>query len=195
MKIDNQTRYSTRKLRTILCAVHRTMFPRHHHWQRVRVTIAYSRKGDGLYSGHAWCPGTRSHLSVPCGELDVASLVAVWRHELLHLLGVTHGDMNDSQLWSRTECDFVRGVMAGLGFERLGEEPRAATPPKPTLEEKRASEVERLLSRRTAWIVKARRAATALGKIDARLRRLSRDVEVPELEPVRKIAASKRRKR
>lgn len=195
MRVDNRTSYSTRSLRTIFCAVHRATAPRHRRWDRVVVKVAYSRRGDRSYTGWAYCPGTSSHISIPRGGLDVPELVAIWRHELLHLIGFGHADMNDSQLWSRTGCDFVRDVVVGVGSERLDEVPRAEKPPRPTLEEKRAAEVGRLLARRGAWVTKARRAETALGKIDARLRLLSRSgIEIPDLEPSRKVAASKRKR-
>ncbi len=211
MKIDNRTDYPTRRLRSLLCAVHNAQGKKLPTWGRLVVEIGYRRRGDRPYTGHAHLNGYFCRLTVPRPTIDVradhpqydrikekeglavAKFCALWDHEILHLYGVRHRDFSSSRMHCKV-TDRIRAMIPDGFPDRLaGELPKAK--PKPTLEEKQRAKVDRLLARRKAWIAKAKRALTALEKIDRSLAYYARQgLEVGELEERPKRAARPRRR-
>lgn len=167
MKVVNDTRFDTRELRRILCAVHRDESRKRgkmHRWRDLAVTVSYAKRGNRGYTGHAYFSGWRAHLSIPRGTANRAEVAALWHHELLHLYGLRHRDFSPAAL----RCDTAPFVAAFPGD--LVEAEKA---PK-SKEDPRAKRIAALVERRRRWETKAKRAATALKKIDASLRRYAR---------------------
>ena len=216
MKIDNRTAYDTRALRSILCAVHAldatsrggaknaSSNGRLATWDRLVVVVRHGRRGDRPFTGHAFYHGRRATLSIPRESCDVRALVALWQHELWHLYSIRHADMPPSVLWCRADSPFVERVVASLAPSLGGGlDPVALieVPVEPVVEDKpdvRVERVARLVERRIAWATKARRASTALGKIDRALKRYAAaglDVPVDALEAPAMAARPKKRRR
>lgn len=132
MRLVNQTNYDTRTLRSILTAVHNAETRgRLATWERCKVVVAYGRKGNRKYTGHAYFSGLKCHLSVPKGGLDVIQFAAVWRHELWHLCGVrNHGDYPSSIRYGRPSCvDHVDLTRFGASMAERGAKQPIASPP------------------------------------------------------------------
>lgn len=198
MKLDNNTRYHTRTLRSIMIAVYRATerdlnkpLPQ---WKRLRVKIAYRRRqrsyvpvdGGGYeshlkerepekghsYSGHAYYHGSYSHLSVPKGELSVALFVKLWRHELWHLYGVRHEDMPPSVLWVRDGPDPWADVIARRFLPTITELPEPAVDKTEEKLQAIDTAIARAEERLIAWRRKYNRASTGIDSTEREIRRL-----------------------
>jgi hypothetical protein len=217
MRIINKTHYDTRTLRSIFCAVHSDMATKLDTWQHLYVTVVYSRRvarhtwneddrkidkhyesgGPTNMSGHASYNGYRMKLCIPRTQVNTLWLAKLFHHEILHNYGKRHREYPQHlgrAMW-KTGAEGYRWIIEKHGIPELMDEP--PEPPKPakaTKEEKQADAVRKLLERRKAWVTKARRAATALAKIDQSLRYYQRQgIEVPELDAP--VAAKRRRRR
>lgn len=217
MKLDNRTKYDTRALRSILCAVHtldasaratsRNAKPngRLRTWAQLVVVVRYARRGDRPYTGHAYYHGGNATLSIPrerdgASSCKVRELVALWQHELWHLYRIRHADMPPTVLRCRADAPFVDRVVEYLGAQFAdGRVPLAHEPvakPEPTVDERRAIKVARLVARRDAWISKRDRAVRALAKIERSLRYYAATgVEVPAVARAARPAKRRRRRR
>jgi hypothetical protein len=217
MRVNNKTRYGTRKLRSIFCAVHSDIATPLDTWRHLTVTVVYSRRrrrhrwndederiesylddgGPRNMSGHASLDGYSMTLCVPRTHLQSLWLAKLFHHELLHSYGKRHPEYPKSlgsDFW-RGDAENYRWILDKHELpELLDEKPEEPPAPKPTKEAKQLAAVQRLIARRKAWVTKARRAATALAKIDKSLRYYQREgIEVPDLQAP--VAAKRRRRR
>lgn len=108
--------------------------------------------------------------------LDVPPFVALVQHELWHNYGIRHGDMPNTVRYCSTDTDFVRQVVADLGFDAVEE---ISTPEPPDLDDKRASKLASLDERIARWEGKLRRAENAIKKL-RRQRRYYERVVAPK---------------
>jgi hypothetical protein len=222
MRVINKTRYDTRTLRSIFCAVHGDMARKLDTWQHLCVTIVYSRRrrrhrfneetqkiehyldsgGPTNMNGNAAYSGYRMRLRVPRTQVNTLWLAKLFHHEILHNYGKRHSEYPthlDRKFWA-TGAEGYRWIIAKHEIPELMDEPpeEPKVKAKPTKEEKQSEAVTRLIARRKAWVTKAKRAATALAKIDKSLRYYQgQGIEVPELAeaPVKTAAKRRRRKR
>lgn len=208
MKIKlNTTRYDTRLLRRIVCAVHNGLARtegRLPQWPGLSIEVRHGKRsyhdrswayGHYELTGRAWWQDIS--LRLPPGRVIVTDVAALVEHELLHCYGHGH-DAIGAHYWKPEDW---KGVPAQLGIDPVLEEAaevKVVLTDDERAERRRAQQderVRRLLARRKAWLTKARRAQTALAKIDRALdgyRR--RGVEVPEVEAVRAAARRPRRR-
>ncbi len=188
MKLDNQTDYPTRVLRSIMCAVH-SAEPRGRlrTWDRLTVKVVYSR---GRHTGYAFYHGLSARLRVPKDGMNVAKFAALWRHELWHLYGIPHADYPPNVMHCKVAC--VDHVDLGR-FGGLLDAVPPPPPPKPTKLELQELKVARLLARRAGWATKAKRADRALAKIDRSLGYYARE-GIEEAKAASPRASTRRRK-
>jgi len=210
MKVANGTAYDTRELKKIFHQVVRDLLKKRPSWAAdwkehggdYRVKIS-NRLRDDFTSGHAqiglepvWWTHTHKraqnmHLSIP-KNVSVAKLAATFEHELYHAFGVdNHSDLPPSVNDCNPDPFAHYPELLGLP-ERLSYVVKVQKP-KPTKEETQRKRVETLLERRKGWVTKARRAETALSKIDASLKRYRRQGH--QVGDLPKAAKTKRAKR
>ena len=131
------------------------------------------------------------HLGI-ARNVSVAKLAATFEHELYHSFGVgEHGDFPPSVMSCNPEPFEHYPELLGLP-EQLSYAVKAQKP-KPTTEELQRKRVEKLLQQRKPWVTKARRAETAIKKIDASLKRYEKQGhDVGELRPAANRKRGKR---
>lgn len=131
--LTNETRYSSRDLRSFFLAGMHAMGVK----TSKRVRVSYSHKSmqwgcasigtiykpGALKSGYTRVEGSFVHMTLPPPDrLDLRDFARTFEHELLHNLGVNHGDMTEAQRYCRGD----------LPAWAQGRELREATP-KPTV--------------------------------------------------------------
>lgn len=97
MRADNATRYPTRKLKTVMCAIHAGMPKQLHSWKRLVVQIRYCDDPSAL-AGEATLSGHYMQLRLPRKDLDLLLFAELFHHELLHAYGYDHDEFPD-HLW------------------------------------------------------------------------------------------------
>ena len=178
MRLINKTSYDTAELRAILIAVHNEEAKhrgRLKTWNRLTVTIRRrSTYGMGDNSGFAYFHGRQACLTLPMEVCNVASLAAVWLHELQHLYGIRHPDMApairhclyaDSVLSS-----WVKAALAAVDGRGAIQERQSEPQDPETAKASRALKLEAVVMRRytrvlaaeARWAAKLKRAQTAL---------------------------------
>lgn len=160
MKIRNQTKYNSRTLRSIACAVYTDVRKTEGacwQWGALRIETVTARSG---YSGWAHLNGFKMRLRLPPDKLDVAQFAALVEHELYHIYGVAHhkGSMN---CWKHYKPELYQYAVDKIGATHLT--PEAPKPKAKT--DATAIRYERLLQREQSWLTKAKRAKNALAKI------------------------------
>lgn len=187
MKIQNDTDYRSREIKSLLCATHDFLARsegRLRQWRSVVFTVGYTRTRQT--SGHATYHGTRSTLRFrpPNGRRfwrdwpgdrqpedghDCArakDVVRLGYHEMLHLYGYRHDNM--ARYWPT--ADEVAEICEAAGFEPGDRLPLYASArdddedDEPTEAEKHEAELRHALRKRKEWTTKARRAKTGLEK-------------------------------
>lgn len=175
MKVINKTNYNTRTLRSVMCSVHGDFPKRLPTWKHLEVTVVYSRSG---MSGYASYDGYRMRLRVPKKKVSLLWFAKLFHHEILHSYGLKHKDFQGNigrEMWK--DAEKYQWVVNKHGLQEMLEEVEPVKP-KPDLREEK---VRRLMERRKAWATKARRAETALKKIDRSLRYYQKQgLEVPQ---------------
>jgi hypothetical protein len=104
MKVKNNTLYSTRRIRSVLCAVHSEVaraegrLPR---WKRVTFEIVNTIRGG---SGYAHRYGTYARLRLPglhnTRPCNYDTLIRLGWHELLHLYGYEQKHLHTRRAWN-----------------------------------------------------------------------------------------------
>ena len=213
MKVVNKSGYDTRELRKIFHQVVRDLLKKRPSWAKdwKRYGADYTvkvgnRRKDDFISGHAyvgleqiyeqakrggWVRSHNLYLSSPA-DVSVAKLAATFEHELYHSFGVgDHRDFPPSVMDCNPEPFAHYPELLSLP-ERLSYVAKVQKP-KPTKEETQRKRVEKLLQQRKPWVTKARRAETAIKKIDASLKRYEKQGhDVGELRPAANRKRGKR---
>lgn len=174
MRIVNKTRYATKELRAIACAVNREtsrtegQMP---HWSRLVLTVVYGRTG---YTGHAW--GARARICLPKREARVREMALVIDHEFHHCRGFGHDkfctashDKRPHSLWD-------------WAVERFGPtitERPVERPAKPGRAERYKKKIEALWARMTKREARVKRDQAALKRYAVRLAYLKRKAAEP----------------
>lgn len=177
MKITNSTRFETRRIRSIVCAVAARLARSEGKlaaWRHMRVAITYTRQFRGP-SGLAAIGGAWIRLRIPSTGCNVAQFAAVVEHELLHSYGHKHDAIGcritpahwRAQDWAREQFGPV-----------LLLPPRA---PKMTPAERvehvgalAAKRLELLRARLERWERKSKAAARMVAKLRAKVRERER---------------------
>lgn len=182
MKVTNFTRYSGTMLRSVFLSVvadvesvfaaregtkRRAEFIREH----CLIDYVYTRQGG--CSGRASLGGGWCRIRVARGEVSLAELIWLVRHEVYHLFGVRHGDMpNAVNHWSASGTAAVAEKHAHL-VKRYGEivkEEPAPEKRRVSTEEKRVTKLSGIEERIVKWESKRKRAETALKKLQKQRR-------------------------
>lgn len=194
MKLINETKYDTRTLRSLVCAIHtfEANGGRGHRlrsWKRLTIRIAYAKKGNRRFTGHAYYHGGYSHLSVPRGTVSVQHLAALWRHELWHLYGIRHCDYPESILYCRVSA------WTAQWEERFGATLSEVADEVVTTDDRkdaRVADVEKKLlaaeSRLKRWEAKSKRATTGIKSAKRDMKKLHRRLETTRTRPVEEFA-------
>jgi len=111
MKIINETRYSTRTLRSIFTETYRRLAKTegpHRAWSRYTFRVTYTR--TKATSGCAWISGSSAIIRLARNRVRVHLVASLVDHELLHSYGHRHGAIGarwhfgkaneDSHLWA-----------------------------------------------------------------------------------------------
>jgi hypothetical protein len=213
MKLTNETKYDTRILRSIMCAVHadgaavrigtrnaRRKDGRLRTWRALEVKVVYAR--SRRYSGYAYYHGMYSLLRVPRGHLSPEHFAALWRHELAHLYGISHQEMGREIYrchlgeWSRPYAERFGPTIEEKGLHEAPKAPEveATERREAKLQELRAK-LARVEAREKAWATKAKRAATGLRTAAKDRRALERKLAKVEEQPVEAFQRAARRPR
>lgn len=167
MKLNNETLYDTRKLRSIITAVFRRFekiegkgsYP----WGMLKVDVVYGR-GLGTVAGEAFVKGIYMRLFLGRCRADTRWLAHIIEHELEHCYGYGHRQMArvTQKTWDVGYSKHYDWAAEKYGEEFLPELPKPKTGPVVSLQEQR---YQRLCERERKWEPKLRRAKNALTKI------------------------------
>jgi len=176
-QIENRTKYRTRDIRAFLVRSYKVACefagPRRveslESWKTtIRVSFARSnRRGERGTTGHAW-HGGRAHVGVgdSACKRDFAFTIA---HELGHVFGMSHADMNGGALYIGGAETLERW------FAWADQLPLAVTTPKRTTPTERTDTKRAALAERLArWEAKERRAHAAVKRLTVKLRDFDR---------------------
>lgn len=172
MRVNNKTDWDTRDLRRVFTAVlqenrkHEGPFAR-----TLNITVVPARYG-GYYSGYAYFNTGSMRLRLPRpkhGALDVFKLAHLFEHELAHCRGYRHKGMCTLNDWRHAKPESYPGLI-GMTVR--------ATPPKvrPKVDH-RQRRYARTLAKIKSWKTKAKRAATALKKLERQRRYYERTMD------------------
>jgi hypothetical protein len=158
MRIENETKYATRELRTIFCRVH-TLVAKYEgrlpQWKALRVHVVYTRNRE--HSGYAYLRGYYMKLCLQRGSISRYTVASLFAHELMHSYGYRHSEMA-----SRGRADPVELTeFTGTTLDEQKPKPKA----KPSTAELQAQRYGRVLERERRWQSKLKRAQTALRKL------------------------------
>lgn len=137
MKIENETRYGARELRSLFTAVYRNLAKHegpHRNWSGYRFTVVYSRRA-GRVSGRAWVGGSSATIRLPRSRVNTELLANVVEHEMLHSYGYTHDSIGSRFTWSEANRAAFEWVTQRFG--RSIEEKPIRKRAKPDLQEHR----------------------------------------------------------
>lgn len=175
MKIENETDYDGRALRSIVCGVHRWLAKtegRLRQWSRVRIRIYYTRTRST--GGHAYLRGGFAQIGVPRPDASyrdgrwvgkeyvwsgtargakVENFVGTVWHELLHLYGYRH----DSMARYEPDATEMAEICASLDLD-----PDEGIPLRPSLRPKEPREPVEVPDARAAGL------GALLGALEAR---------------------------
>lgn len=184
MRVDNQTAYDGRKLKSLITAAHDHLADaegRYRRWKATTFTIVYTRTRTA--SGHAWYNSTRARLRLARpdsrrGPVNAGQVVRIAWHEILHLYGYSHDQMARMYPgWNE-----VDEMVEAAGFSRTDSVPLKPSAgedqdPEPTEAEKAREKFAHALEKRKEWTAKAKRAKTYLAKWRKRENRARRRLE------------------
>lgn len=162
--IYNKTKYQNRDIRRIVSTVMKEYWRTHTKPERVSITCIYRRVRDGFCGGYAYYNSGVVVLKISkdadrvhsCRKDDdpAMNIARTLLHELCHCRGLKHGDMAKDETFN---VEYVRGF-----FLRFRQEPK----PKERTDE---AKIIQLYDRKKRWFTKAKRAETAIRKINKSL--------------------------
>jgi hypothetical protein len=175
MRITNHTKWNTADLRKVILAVLNQWNARETRKvskTRLRVTVTYNRSAGRYTTGHAWLNSATMRLYVGKNEVDVLGLANTAEHEIAHCAGYDHDHMHGylARAWHptddkrRAESAARYPFLAGVAIR-----PKAVKPAKPKPDAQVVA-YDRVIAGIARWQTKAKRAATALKKLNQRKR-------------------------
>jgi len=162
MKIINKTHWRTDQIRTFLSRIAKQEELSADKRKRLIVTISYTKSGDvdnGYSSGHAWVGGRHMTVSVSKENLDKVDFAHVIAHEMAHIRGLQHKQMNGRIAYSRVGN--WREFYAWAETLPL-EVKEVKAKQKADVQETR---YESVLTRLKSWETKLKRASNAIKKL------------------------------
>lgn len=179
--IHNDTNYRTADLRKLLRAAAAMVFDPEQK-PIIRVQVVYARRGN--VTGCASLGGTTMTLRIGKGGADVRDVGATMVHEMGHLRGLTHPQMRGAARWTFKGLRSTMDAQTGETFNPYQTWLRAhawadaftlhedSPKRKPRLSGDALIEVrrEQTVQSLERWQRKAKRAATAMRKLKARLK-------------------------
>lgn len=173
IRIINQTCYQLRDLRRLILACWKYEMSETH-YRGVQVTVTHTRQG-GYSSGHAWLSGGPMVIRIPKphgrgGDQpyhDIAELACTIIHELAHVRGKDHADMQ------RADRYYAPGFHTWAESYPLRLIPPKPEPkPLPTADEARPGKLQRIEDLISKWEGKISYAETRIKTLKRKRRGL-----------------------